>query len=197
VGDLALVLREAGLGDVEPTPELAESIGRILKVVVDGVMDILGARQQIKYEFRMRQTQFKPADNNPLKFSANLDHAMRNLFVDRNAAYLEPVEAFSDAFDDLRNHQLAMLAGLRVAFESMLLEFDPHRLEEQFDRTLKKGALLSVPAKLRYWDAYRDKTELLLKDVDATFRRWFGEEFVKAYEDQIERLEAERRDKSR
>ena len=59
----------------------------------------------------MRLTQFRAADNNPLKFSANVDDALHNLLVKRNAAYLEPVEAFEDAFDDLRDHQIAMLAA--------------------------------------------------------------------------------------
>jgi type VI secretion system FHA domain protein len=184
------------LQNVEVSPELAESFGRILTVVVSGVMDLLRARQQVKDELRMRQTQFRPVDNNPLKFSANVDDALHNLLVKRNVAYLKPVDAFSDAFDDLRDHQLAMLAGLRVAFEAMLAEFDPAHLEEQFDRQLKKGALLSVPAKLRYWDAYRDRVQHLLQDMDATFRKWFGEEFVKAYEEQLERLELERRERT-
>jgi len=185
------------LGQVEVTPEVAASLGQIFRVVVGGVMDILRARQQLKDEFRMRQTQFRPADNNPLKFSANVDDALHNLFVKRNPAYLGPVEAFSDAFEDLRDHQLAMVAGLRVAFESMLADFDAARLEEQFERQHKKVALVSIPAKMRYWDAYRERSEKLMKDVDATFRRWFGEEFVKAYEEQLERLEAERRDRPR
>lgn len=195
-GDLAAVLAGVGLAHVQVTPELAEDFGRILKVVVGGVMDLVRARQQVKDELRMRQTQFRPADNNPLKFSANVDDALHNLLVKRNPAYLEPVEAFADVFDDLRDHQLAMLAGLRVAFEAMLADFDPDRLEEQFDRQFKKGALLSVPAKLRYWDSYREKTRQLLLDVDATFRKWFGEEFVKAYEEQLERLETERRQRT-
>jgi type VI secretion system protein len=194
--DLATVLAGAGLKNVDVTPELAESFGRILTTVVSGVMDLLRARQQVKDELRMRQTQFRPADNNPLKFSANVEDALHNLLVKQNAAYLRPVDAFADAFDDLRDHQLAMLAGLRVAFEAMLAEFDPARLEEQFDRHMKKGSLLSVPAKMRYWDAYRDRAEQLLKDMDATFRKWFGEEFVKAYEEQLERLETERRERT-
>ena len=196
-GDLAGILAAAGLGQVEVTPEVAASLGQIFRVVVAGVMDILRARQQLKDEFRMRQTQFRPADNNPLKFSANVDDALHNLFVKRNPAYLGPAEAFGDAFEDLRDHQLAMVAGLRVAFESMLADFDAARLEEQFERQHKKVALVSIPAKLRYWDAYRERSEKLMKDVDATFRRWFGEEFVKAYEEQLERLEAERRDRQR
>src|SRR5688572_7087140 len=192
-GDLAAMLAGAGLENVPVTPELARSFGRILRVVVGGVMDVLQARQRIKSEFRMGMTTFKPADNNPLKFSANVDDALHNLLVKRNAAFLGPVEAFEDAFDDVRNHQMAMLAGLRVAFEAMLAEFDPDRLQEEFDRQLKKGALLSVPAKLRYWDMYQEKIRDMVKDPEVSFRELFGDEFAKAYEEQLRRLKAQGR----
>lgn len=193
-GGLGDVLAGAGLGDVPITPELARSFGQILRVVVSGVMDVLQARQRIKDEFHMRMTSFKRADNNPLKFSANLDDALHNLLVKRNAAYLGPVEAFEDAFDDIRHHQMAMLAGLRVAFDAMLAEFDPDRLQEEFDRQSKKGgSLLSVPAKMRYWDLYRDRVHDMVRDADASFRELFGDEFARAYEDQLERLKSQGR----
>ncbi len=189
---LAAMLAGAGLEDVEISEDLARDFGRILRVVVEGVMDVLRARQQIKDEFRMRMTQFRPADNNPLKFSANVDDALHNLLVKRNAAYLPAVEAFEDAFEDVRAHQIAMLSGMRVAFEAMLAQFDPAQLQAQFDRQLKKGSLLTVPAKLRYWDLYREKSDALLADPEASFRKLFGESFASAYEEQLARLKAER-----
>jgi type VI secretion system FHA domain protein len=189
--DLAAMLAGAGLVGAAVTPELARNFGRILRVVVSGVMDVLQARQQIKEEFRMDMTHFRPADNNPLKFSANVDDALHNLLVKRNAAYLAPVEAFADAFEDLRNHQIAMLAGMRVAFESMLAEFDPDRLQDEFNRQPTRGALLRVPVQLRYWDLYRDRCRNMVKDPEASFRNLFGEEFARAYEEQLERLKAE------
>jgi type VI secretion system FHA domain protein len=191
--DLAAVLAGAGLENVPVTPEFARNFGAILRVVVSGVMDVLRARQQIKDEFRMRMTQFRVADNNPLKFSANVEDALHNLLVKHNAAYLEPVDAFEDAFEDLRNHQIAMLAGLRVAFESMLAQFDPDRLEQQFERQLKRGALLGVTAKLRYWELYGERQREMAKDPEVSFRKLFGEEFAKAYEEQLNRLKADSR----
>jgi type VI secretion system FHA domain protein len=190
---LVAVLEGAGLERAPVTLEFARSFGQIFRVVVSGVMDVLRSRQQIKDEFRMRMTQFRVADNNPLKFSANVDDALHNLLVKRNAAYLEPVEAFEDAFDDLRDHQMAMLAGMRVAFDAMLAQFNPDLLQQEFDRQLKRGSILNVTARLRYWDLYRERQEALLKDTEATFRRLFGEEFTKAYEEQLRRLKAERR----
>ena len=183
----AAVLEGAGLDPANVTPEIARTFGQILRVVVSGVMEVMRSRQQIKDEFRMRMTRFKPAENNPLKFSADVDDALHNLLVKRNPAYLAPVEAFEDAFADLRDHQIAMLAGMRVAFESMLAEFDPDRLQEEFDRQLSKGL---VPAKLRYWDLYRERRRDIVKDPEASFRRLFGEEFARAYEEQLKQLKA-------
>jgi predicted component of type VI protein secretion system len=83
-----------------------------------------------------------------------------------------------------------MLAGLRVAFDTMLAEFSPERLQEEFDRQLKKGALLPTPAKLRYWDLYREKFHDMVRDSERCFRELFGESFADAYEEQLELLKA-------
>ncbi len=119
------MLAGAGLNPGDVTPELARNFGEILRVVVSGVIDVMQSRQQIKEEFGLRTTRVRPAENNPLKFSVDANDALHNLLVKRNPGYLAPVAAFEDAFADLRDHQMAMLAGMRVAFESMLAEFDP------------------------------------------------------------------------
>jgi type VI secretion system FHA domain protein len=188
--DFQAMLAGAGLHGVQVTPELAESFGRVLRTVVGGLMDVLRAREQIKSEFRLRMTTFKSTDNNPLKFSANIDDALHNLLVKRNSAYLNTEQAFEDAFADVRNHQMAMLAGVRVAFDAMLEDFEPVRLQETFDRQLKKGTLLSAPARLKYWELYREKFHDRMKDRETNFRELFGDEFARAYEEQLESLKA-------
>ncbi len=190
---LAAVLAGAGIDSSVVTPELAKNFGQILRVVVAGVIDVLQARQRLKDEFRMRVTTFKVAQNNPLKFSANVDDALYNLLVKRNAAFLGPVESFEDAFDDVKNHQMAILAGVRVAFESVLAQFNPDRLQEEFDRQAR-GSL--VPGKLRYWEQYRDKFNDMVSDADTSFRELFGDEFARAYEQQLERLKSRDRDQT-
>lgn len=193
VGDLSALMAGAGLPGGAVTPELSRDIGHILRVVVEGLMDVLQSRQKIKEEFGMQPTVFRPLENNPLKFSANLEDALHNLFVKHNPAYLGSVDAFREAFDDLRDHQLAVLAGLRVAFDAMLAEFDPDRLQERFDTQVGKGALPLMPAKMRYWDMFRTYRADLAKDPEAAFERLFGEEFRRAYEKQFRDLKAQRR----
>jgi type VI secretion system FHA domain protein len=177
----------AGIEGLEPSVENARMLGDILRIALGGVMEALRTRERLKDELRMRATSFKPAANNPLKFSANVDDAFHNLLVKQNPAYLPPADAFEDAFRDVRDHQSALLVALRLAFESMLSQFDPQRLQDEFDRQMK-GSILGVPAKLRYWDLYRDKYGDLSKDAESGFRHLFGDAFTRAYEDHLERL---------
>jgi type VI secretion system FHA domain protein len=194
---LAAVLEGAGLTGADVTADLARDLGAILRVVVSGVIDVLKARQKIKDEFRLQGTIYQRENNNPLKFSADASHALQQLLVHRHKANLGPVEAFEDAFDDIRNHQMAMLSGVRVAFEAMLERFDPDRLQEAFDRQLKKGSLLPVPAKLRYWELYRETVRDMVSDADRSFRTLFGDDFGAAYEEQLGRLKARARHEPR
>ena len=191
--DLQALLAAAGIEGLQPTSETAQVLGEVLRTMVGGLMEVLRARERIKDELRMRGTTFKASNNNPLKFSANVDDAFHNLLVKHNPAYLPPTEAFDDALKDLRDHQTASLIAMRLAFEAMLARFDPSRLQEEFDRHLKKGSILGVPAKLRYWDLFRERYGDMVKDADAGFRNLFGEEFARAYEEQLARLRVQGR----
>ena len=55
-----------------------------------------------------------------------------------------------------------------------IAEFDPERLQEEFDRQPCKGALISMPAKMRYWECMREKVNGIVKDADTSFRELFG-----------------------
>ncbi|MFL6618194.1 MAG: type VI secretion system-associated FHA domain protein TagH, partial [Povalibacter sp.] len=121
---LRVLLEAAGIDDLEPSDELAQTFGEILRVVVTGLMEVLRSREQLKEELRIRSTTFKSANNNPLKFSADAEDAFHNLLVKQNSAYLAPAEAFAEALQDVRDHQQAVQAAQRLAFETMLAQFD-------------------------------------------------------------------------
>jgi type VI secretion system FHA domain protein len=184
---LQALLDAAGIEGLDPSTEAAQMLGGMLRVALGGIMESLRMRERMKDDLRMKGTTFKAADNNPLKFSANVADAFHNLLVKRNPAYLPPVVALEEAFHDVRDHQVALPAAMRLAFESMLSQFDPLRLQEEFDRQMK-GSILGVPAKMRYWDLYRDKYGDLIKDAEAGFRSLFGDAFARAYEEHLERL---------
>jgi type VI secretion system FHA domain protein len=191
--DLTSLLRAAGVDPATVPPDTAESLGRILRNVVQGTLEVLQARAQIKDQFRLPLTRISTAENNPLKFSVNAEDALNALLGRRNPAYLGPVEAFEDAFDDIRFHQMAMLAGMRAGFEYALKRFDPARLQEMFDKRGKRGGLLAMSAKSRYWELYADEFREMTADPEEAFKRLFGEVFASAYEQQLQELKRSRR----
>lgn len=196
--DLEMLLRGAGVPEGSMSPEVAAQLGQVLRVVVDGLMEVLRARGEIKNEFRLQQTTFKPRENNPLKFSANVEDALHNLLVKRNEAYLDTPSAFEDAFADVRAHQLAMLAGMRAAFGFMLERFSPPALRAQFDAKPGRKVSLSFGSGGRYWESFEEFYKELTADDDDCFRRLFGDQFARSYEEQLKRLrELKRRDEPR
>jgi type VI secretion system protein ImpI len=173
-------------------PETAAMLGNIMRSVVQGLIEVLRARSEIKTEFRMPVTQVKVSENNPLKFAANAEDALGNLLGRRNSAYLPPQEAFDDAFNDVRFHQLAMLAGVRAGFDHLMNRFDPAQLQEAFERGGKRG-LFGGGGKATYWERYTERFQEMSQDRDETFRRLFGEEFARAYEQQLSVLKKGRK----
>jgi type VI secretion system FHA domain protein len=197
-GGLAALLVAAGLDPstarmAAAAPGAQAVLGQVLGVVVQGMLDVLKARTEIKSQFRVPLTSMRPVENNPLKFSANAAQAMQNLLTARNPAYLGPVDAFDEGFQDIKAHQIAMMAGMRAAFDSMLERFNPDELAERFEKRLKRASVLSMGGKGKYWDLYRDMYEEWTQDADLNFQRLFGDKFAQAYEEQMRRLTVVRR----
>jgi type VI secretion system FHA domain protein len=190
--DFASLLRGAGVPAEALTPEVMAEFGQVLRSVIEGLMEVLRARGEIRNEFRLPQTTFKTRDNNPLKMAVNAEDAIHNLLVKRNPAYLGTTAAFDDAFKDVRHHQLAMLAGMRAAFEFMLQRFNPASLRAQFDARPGRRASLGFGGQGRYWEAFEEYYKEATADADDCFRRLFGDQFARAYEEQIQSLRAGR-----
>ena len=182
------VLSALGLEAVPATPDVAHDVGRILRVVVAGLVDLLRARQFFKAEFQMEQTLLLPKGNNPLKFAADEEQALRVLLGKSDEGYRESIDTFEDAFASLRKHHVAALAGMRAGFEATLASVDPKRLEDEFGVKLGKAGLLRFWRKKRFWDLYRDRAIKMGQDPETVFRTLFGQSYTKAYEKQLERL---------
>jgi type VI secretion system protein ImpI len=181
--DWEAFLRAAGVDPANVPPDTAQVLGDIMRSVVQGLVEVLRARSEIKGQFRLPLTQVKVSENNPLKFAANAEDALNSLFGRQNSAYLGPREAFDDAFNDVRFHQVAMLAGVRAGFDSLMSRFDPTHLQDAFDKRGGRG--LFGGGKTKYWEMYEERYKELTADSDDTFRRMFGEEFAREYERQL------------
>jgi type VI secretion system protein ImpI len=183
--DLAAFLKGLGIDDATLTPEVMSELGAIVRVVVQGVVDMLRARDEIRTGFRIPVTHAQSKENNPLKLAPNAESALRSLLVKYDDAYLPALASFEQAFDDLRAHQMAMLKGMRAGYENMLARFDPDKLEPRFESQSKAAAFAALGGRSRLWDQYRNWFKETTEDEQDCFRRLFGDVFGKAYEEEL------------
>jgi type VI secretion system FHA domain protein len=187
--ELEEILRAAGVPASQMSPEMARELGQVLRIVVQGLMEVLQSRAEIKSQLRMSMTRMQPTENNPLKFSPNVEAALHTLLVERNRGYLPTVRAFQEALTDVRNHQIAVLQGIRTAFNSMLEQFDPEKIDAELEKPSKRGGLLNIGGKGgKFREQYVEQYESMTRDPDEAFKRLFGEFFAQAYEEQMDRL---------
>lgn len=182
----AMGLHNKNLVD-EEIKQINKLAGEVVREMVSGLMQVLGSRSSIKNEFRMNVTTIQPVENNPLKFSANVDDALENMFIKEGNAYKKPVAAVQEGFEGIAEHQVAILAGIRAAFKGVIERFDPVLLEQRFVKQ-KKGSLIPGSQKAKNWECYLEYYNDLAGDIDNSFQYLFGDEFVKAYEDQLQKL---------
>lgn len=153
--------------------------------LLEGVMDVLRARAELKNGFRMPATLIRRTENNPLKFAPTAREAMARILAPASDAFLSGSAAIADAMDDIRVHQVALLAGVRGAFEDLMRQFDPGRFEEAADA--RRRPRFGFHGGNGPWERYRAHFERMAKDPEERFRRLFGDEFARAYEDQLAR----------
>lgn len=192
-GNASDLLKALGLDPAQVDPAVQQQLAAVMRIAVQGLMDVLKGRAEVKNNFRMPMTIVKPVENNPLKFSMSTEDALYNLFVKRNPGYLGPVDAFEEGFRDVAFHQTAVLAGIRAAFNAMLAKLHPAHLEEVYERKVRRTAMLGVGSRGKYWELYRERFEEIDRDREAHFQLLFGEEFARAYDEHLQKLAAEAR----
>jgi type VI secretion system FHA domain protein len=118
--------------------------------------------------------------------------AMDFLFdpAERTDGFLDPVQAVGDACEDLRSHELALMAGMRAAIVGALRRLDPHVLERTFEKSAKGFSLASRKAKL--WELFVAQQDKLARDAQEDFNKVFGRDFMGAYQAQLRRLKGGR-----
>jgi type VI secretion system protein len=157
--------------------------GQMLREVAVSLMDALQSRSDLKSRLHIGETTIQPGDNNPFKFSASVDEAVKKLLDGHSSRYLGPVEAIRESFNDLKTHQTSVNVAMHAAVDSLLDRLEPSDLQERFDRGLKRGSLLGAANKIKYWDLYAEFYQVLNQRDEAGLPTVFSEEFAKAYVD--------------
>lgn len=175
--------------------EISRIVGELVRETLAGLMQALSFRKKIKEEFRINVTTIQPVENNPLKFSPNIEDALENMFIKENKAYQKPLDAVREGFHGISEHQIAVLAGIQAAFRGMLERLDPASLEQRFEKYRKAG-VIKVGQKSKNWDSYKEFHQDLVNNMENSFQHLFGYDFVQAYEDQLQKLLVARKAKT-
>jgi type VI secretion system FHA domain protein len=163
---------------IEQTPH---RLGQLMREVILGLNENLHLRTEQKSVLRIPTTSIQAQDNNPLKFSASVDEAIRNLLFRPTSEYLQAVESVREAFIDIKQHQQRLLSALRTATQDYIARLDPEELENKVSNG-KRGALINAANKLKYWDLYKDLYQVVTQAQPGQLPQQFLEELSRAYE---------------
>ena len=191
---LRVFLEGAGMPHKELSAAQSERLlrdgGTILRAAVEGLMMLLIARGEMRKEFEAEErTMVAARDNNPLKLMVDPQEAMKFLFDcgDRTDGFLDPVQAMGDACEDLRAHELALMAGMRAAILGAVRRFDPQAIEKALDKAGGGGFALGGK-KGKLWEAFIVQQQKLSQEAQENFNKVFGRDFMAAYQSQLRKL---------
>ena len=181
-------LPHARLSD-EQLPEIMANLGAIFRETVQGMMEILLARGDVKGEFRLDRTNIGPIENNPLKTPPGQpplspEEVMTLLLIRRKDAYMSPVQAVHEGFNDIKAHQLAVMAGIQAALSRLLERFAPSNLETRLQQTVL-DSILPANRKAKYWDLFTAEYRAIAHEAEEDFNELFGDEFARAYQERL------------
>lgn len=176
------------------TPEFMEIIGELLAASLQGTVELIASRALVKREVRADMTMIVAQKNNPLKFLPDGQTVLMQMLREKIPGFMEPVEAIQDAYEDLRAHQIGVVAGMRAAMAEVLERFNPELLEQRMKDHSFIDSVLPANRKAKMWDQYTELFQQIRLKAQDDFQVLFGKAFVAAYEVEIERFKKGRQD---
>ena len=169
------------------TPEVMETMGKILAGSLQGVIDLLALRSLVKQEVKAGVTVVVLRNNNPLKFFPDSQTVMTQMLRKKMPGFMEPLEAIDDAMGDLHGHQKGVVAGTKASMTKVIARLRPDRFEAALPETLPHK-LVPALRKAALWDSYCEQHGKVAGDAQDNFKTLFGPDFLEAYEKEVNRL---------
>ena len=163
-------------------PDLVDQSLALLPEMLKGLMATLRSRAEIKNHLRASRTMLQPTENNPIKFSVGLQDAMNNLLIHQRAGFLGPTESIQRAFEDVTQHEAALIAGIQSGLNGMLDKLAPENLEKQVEMQPSSKSLFGQISPAKKWQHYEQTYQRITEDSQSSFVDMFGDEFLEGYE---------------
>ena len=173
-------------------PDLMRVIGQVLRHSIDGTLKLVAVRATAKQELRAQVTTIQSRNNNPLKFSPDGGAAIEQLLQPPMRGFLAGPQAVNDVMDDLLGHAIGTMAGMRAALAGVLGRFEPGQLEAKLGTSGMMDTLVPMHRRAKLWELYLQHFKRIQGDAEEDFHELFGKAFIRAYEDQLDRLDSAR-----
>ncbi|MGI9336033.1 MAG: type VI secretion system-associated FHA domain protein TagH [Gammaproteobacteria bacterium] len=188
----AVLLRAAGIRDLHPDSPQAQAImsraGTVLVEAIRGLSELLRARSEVKELVRAERTLYWQA-NNPLKNLSQDPALTLKALLDPSApGATDPGASVRQVADDLKTHELALIAGMQAAFKSLITRFEPAALERRLQRSTMLNRMLPGTRKARNWDLFVANYEQIASEMEDAMRDILRDEFARAYEREVRAL---------
>ncbi len=161
---------EKGLGVTIPKelvkePEVFyQNLGSCFALMLSGLIHNQRNRSDFKQRNRLSHTTFTTKKNNPLKFSADIEDAIYNLFLRRSNSFLSPDESIKEAFYDMEVHEQALMNGVHETVAAIMDLLSPDKVESNPEILNKSSGLFASNVYKRYWNEYKETYDELVND---------------------------------
>ncbi len=175
------------IGDRDPLTVMRNA-GAIVRGAIDGIRDLLSTRALVKSELRIEHTMIRPTDNNTLKFVPDPQSCVMAMLGDPPPGFMNGPACMQQSVDDVKRHELAMVAALSGAVDDLLAQLDPERIRAEGDTDSGIGTMFPAARKARYWQIFERVYRDLRDHQDDPASRSVLGPMASAYARQISRV---------
>ncbi|WP_295762129.1 type VI secretion system-associated FHA domain protein TagH [Undibacterium sp.] len=169
------------------TPQLMQTIGELLKGLIEGSVDLISQRALLKREVCSELTVVVLEKNNPMKFFPDSQSILTQMLGKKIPGFMTPKEAIADTFLDLNSHQLGLMAGMKAELNAQLEQLQPANFSENLQATNLMDRFNPSRKKAQMWEDFSTCHEQLSKQANADFdsQSKYGANFQSAYEKEV------------
>ncbi|UXI02678.1 type VI secretion system-associated FHA domain protein TagH [Photobacterium sp. TY1-4] len=158
-------------------------MGSSLRLLLEGIAETLHSRTEFKQQKRLNQTLFQKTENNPIKYSGTIEDLIHNLFIRESTSFMGPELAIKEAFDDIKEHEKALQAGLEGSIQGILTVLSPKNIKvSSIDEAKWRRKLFTSESK-DSWNNYQSVYKKMTNDMNGY--KFYMDDFNKAYETYI------------
>jgi len=157
------------------TGENGHTLGLVMRELLEGSLDMMASRNQMRQELRLSGTMVGARENNPFKLSINYQDALGRMLQGEDMGFKPAVDSTKEVMDDLRLHQLGILTGIDAGVKALLNALDPKNLNNTGKMNIPG---LSMTSKMS--EHHARITEDTLERSDGVFWRSFAEAYKTA-----------------